>query len=59
MDVTFRLPHPRIGDIQNQETILAASADKPTRNYDMECSNHHPSISTLTPNGLNRSKMKW
>ena len=34
-----RLPHPRSEDSQGQETFLAASADKQTRNYDTECSN--------------------
>ena len=29
------------GDSQNQETFLAPSADKQTRNYDTEYSNHH------------------
>ena len=29
-----RLPHPRSGDSQGQETFLAPSADKQTRNYD-------------------------
>ena len=28
-------------------TFLAPSADKQTRNYDTECSNYHPSLSTL------------
>ena len=59
MDVILRLLHPRIADSESQKTFLAPSADKPTRNYDMECSNHHPSISTLSPNGLSRSQMKW
>ena len=44
---------------QGQETFLAPSADKQTRNYDTECSNHHPSLSTLRPKGLSRSMMKW
>ena len=35
-----RLPHPKSGDSQGQETFLAPSADKPTRNYDTECSKH-------------------
>ena len=43
------LPHPWSGDSQGQETFLAPSADKQTRNYDIECSNHHPSLSTLRP----------
>ena len=42
-----KLPHPRSGDSQGQETILAPSADKQTRNHDTKCSNHHPSLSTL------------
>ena len=32
-------------DTQGQETFLAPSADEQTRNYDTECSNHHPSQS--------------
>ena len=59
MDVIVRLPHPRIGDSQGQKTFLAPSADKETRKYDIERSNHHPSLSTLRPKGLSRSKMKW
>ena len=49
MDGIVRLPHPRSGDSQVQETFLAPSADKQTRNHDIECSNHHPSPSTLRP----------
>ena len=59
MDVIVRLPHPGSGDTPGQETFLAPSADKPTRNDDIECSNHHPSLSTLRPKGLSGSKMKW
>ena len=59
VDVIVRLPHPQSGDSKGQETFLAPSADKQTRNYDIECSNHHPSLSTLRPKGLSRSKMKW
>ena len=59
MDVIVRLPHPGSGDTQGQETFLAPSADKPTRNDDIERSNHHPSLSSLRPKGLSRSKMKW
>ena len=54
-----RLPHCRSGQGHNQETFFASSADKQTRNYDIECTNHLPSLSTLTPKGLSRSKMKW
>ena len=59
MDGIVRLPHLRIGDNQGQETFLTPSTYKPTRNYDIECSNHHPLLSTLSPKGLRRSKMKW
>ena len=59
VNAIVRLPHPRNGDSQGQETFLAPSGDKQTRNYDTECSNHHPSLSTLRRKGLSRSKMKW
>ena len=54
-----RLLHPQRRDSQGQETFLVPSADKQTRNYDTEYSNHHPSLSTLRSKGLSRSKMKW
>ena len=38
-----RLPHPGSGDSQGQETFLAPSADKQTRNYDTEGSKQ-PSV---------------
>ena len=44
------------GESQGQQTSLAPSANKQTRNYDKEYSNHHPSQSTLRPKGLSRSK---
>ena len=50
---------PILRDSQGQETFLAPSADKQTRNYDTECSNHHPSLSTRKLKGLSRSMMKW
>ena len=59
MDIIVRLPHPRSGDSQGRTTFLAPSADKQTRKYDIERSNHHPSLSILRPKGLSRSKMKW
>ena len=59
VNALVRLPHPRSEDSQGQETFLAPSADKQTRNYDTECSNHHPSLSTLRPKRLSRSMMKW
>ena len=59
VNAIVRLPHPQRGDSQGQKTFLAPSADKQTRNHDIECSNHHPSLSTVRPKGLSRSKMKW
>ena len=59
VDIIVRHPHPRIGNSQGQKTFLAASAEKQTRNYDIGCPNHHPSLSTLSPKGLSRRKMKW
>ena len=59
VDVKVRLPHPWSGNNQGQQTFLRPSADRQTRNYDIECSNHHPSLSSLRPKRLNRSKMKW
>ena len=59
MNAIVRLPHPRSGGSQGQETFLAPSADKQTRKYDTDCSNHHHSLSTLSSKGLIRSKMKW
>ena len=53
-----RLPHSRSGDSQAQETFLAPSAFKRTRNYDTECSNHHPSQPTSRSKLLSRSMMK-
>ena len=54
-----RLHHPRSGDSQGHKTFLAPSSDKQTRNYDTQCSNHHPSLSTLTSKGLSCGKIKW
>ena len=42
---------PRSGDSQDQETFLAPYPDKQPRNFDTECSNHHPSLSTLRSKG--------
>ena len=55
----FRLSHPWSEDTQDQETLLAPSADKETGNYDTECSNHHPSLLTLSSKRLSRSEIKW
>ena len=59
VNVIVRLPHRGSRDIQGQETFLAPSADKQTRHYDIDCSNHHPSLLNLRPKGLSCSKMKW
>ena len=59
VNVIVRQPHPCSGHSQDKETFLAPSADIQTRNYDTECSNHHPSLSTLMSKELSRSKMKW
>ena len=37
VNVIVRLPHPRRGDSQGRETILAPSADNESRNYDTGC----------------------
>ena len=58
VNAVVRLSHPRRGDSQGQETFLAPSAYKQTRNHDTECSNHHPSISTQWSKGLSRCIMK-
>ena len=47
LNAIFRLTHPQSGDSQDQETILAPSADNKIRNYDTECSNQHHALSTL------------
>ena len=37
VNAIVRLPYPRCGDSQGQETFLAPSSDKQTRSYDTEC----------------------
>ena len=59
VNAIVRLPYLRSGDSQGQETFLTLSAHKQTHNYDIECSNHHLYLSTLSTNGLSCSKMKW
>ena len=49
----IRVPHPRSEDRQGQETFLAPSAGKQTRNYDTECSNHLYIIDKV---GINKTK---
>ena len=41
-----RLSHCRSRESQDQETSLAPTVDNQTRNYDTECSNCHPSLSS-------------
>ena len=52
VNAIFRLPNPSSGDRKCLGTFLAPSADKRKRNYGTECSNHHPSLSTLRSKGL-------
>ena len=61
INAIVRLPHPQSGDSQGQETFLTFPADTKTCNYDIECSNHHPSVSTQRSKawGLSCSKMAW
>ena len=59
VDVIVWLSHPRYGNSHGHETFLAPPVDKQTRKYNIECSNHHPSLSTLRPKGLSPSNMKW
>ena len=40
-NATARLSHPQNGDSHVKKTFLAPTADKQTRKYDTECSNHH------------------
>ena len=58
VNAIVKLPYPWSGGSQ-QEMFLGPPADNQTRNYDTECSNHHPSLSTLRSKGLTRSKIKW
>ena len=53
-----KLPPPRSGDSQGQETFLVPSVDNQTHNFDTECSNHHRPLSTLRSKELSRSKIK-
>ena len=59
MNVRVTQPYPQSRDSQGKDTVLASSAGKKTCNYDTECSNRHPSLSTLKPKGQGLSKMKW
>ena len=59
VNAIVRLPHLRTGDRHGQKMVLASSADNQTRNYNTECLNHHPSLSTPRSKGLSHNKMKW
>ena len=59
VNTIVRLPYPQSKDSQGQETFLAPSADKQTKDYDTGCTKHHPFLSTIRPKGLGGSKMKW
>ena len=59
VNAIVRLPHLRTGGRYGQKMVLATSANNQIRNYNTECSNHHPSLSTPRSKGLSRSKMKW
>ena len=52
VDARVSLHYPRSGDSEGKERFLADSADQQTRNSDIDCSNHHPSLSTLRLSGL-------
>ena len=58
VNVIARLPNPRSRDSQGQETFLAPSADKQTRNYDTVLKPSSP-LSILRLKGLSYSKLKW
>ena len=59
VNVIVRLPHPQSRNSQGQKRFLAPYADKQICNYVTECSNRHPSLSTLRSKGLSGSRMKW
>ena len=52
LNVLLTLPHSWCGESHGQETFLGTSADNQIRDCDKECSNHHPSLSTLRSKGL-------
>ena len=60
VNTIVRLPHPRSGDSQGQETFLATSASKlATMTLSAQTTISHLSLSILGSKGLSRSKMKW
>ena len=62
VNVIVKLPHPRSGDSQSQETFLEPSANKQNCNYDTEYS-FKPPLLSINPEakleGLTHRKMKW
>ena len=55
VNAIVKIPQARLsrsGDSQGKETFLAPSADRETRNHDIECSNHRHSLSTLKVKGI-------
>ena len=59
LNAIVRLLHPRSGYSQGQETFLAPSADKQTRNYDTRVLKPPYLPTSLRSKGLSHSKMKW
>ena len=57
LDGIVTLSDLRRGDSLRRESFLASSAEKQIYNYHMECSMHHPSLSTLSLKGLSLSKV--
>ena len=57
VNAIVRLYHPWSEDSQYQETFLAHLTDSQIRNSFSECSNYHPSLSTLRSKGLSRSRI--
>lgn len=58
VNATVRLTNPWSGGDQGQETFLSLFTNNTTRNYDAECSNHHPYLSGLRSKWPGRNKMK-
>ena len=59
VNATVRQLYPWRGKSQGQKTFLAPCVDNRTRNYYIEYSNHHPSVSTLRSKGMSHNKIKW
>ena len=59
VNAIVRLSHPQNRDSECQEMFLAPFGDRQTRNYDTECSKHHPFLSTQMTKWLRGKKIKW